>query len=486
MRNSSTFNRKSAYKLSEHPIDLRSTSSVRLRKGLWQLRLLTLILVDCIFLYIASFVVQNHSFYVDALWNKPSIDIPKFVFIPLVFVQLGTLFFQGTYQAGKKRCDYLRIISALTLAHGLILCVGFLYLPVLDFPRSSFILSWLMSILLVCVGRLLVNFNLASLRQRKLLGSNHTYIICDLEDSEQIIKLIQQENRYIIRGTATANSLDRANREETLEKLNKLGVSEVFIAWNAIQNRMFVYWLFQAYGITVHILPMELKPISRQVTLHQIGGMTCLSFDCPVITGKDFWIKKCFDICATVLFLMCFFPVYIAIALAIKLDSPGPVFYRQTRIGLRGQPFQVWKFRTMRADAEKLQKELEALNEIKDGIIFKIKDDPRITRIGKFLRRYSLDELPQLFNVLTGEMSLVGPRPLPTRDVDKFSEKHFIRHEVLPGVTGLWQVSGRSDILDFEQVIKLDLSYIENWSLKLDFEILLKTVQVVLKQEGAY
>ena len=140
----------------------------------------------------------------------------------------------------------------------------------------------------------------------------------------------------------------------------------------------------------------------------------------------------------------------------------------------------------MRTDADKLQKELEAQNETKDGILFKIKDDPRVTRVGKFLRRYSLDELPQLFNVLLGEMSLVGPRPLPTRDVDKFSERHFIRQEVLPGVTGLWQVSGRSNIIDFEQVIKLDLNYIENWSLGLDFEILLKTVQVVLKKEGAY
>jgi lipopolysaccharide/colanic/teichoic acid biosynthesis glycosyltransferase len=137
-------------------------------------------------------------------------------------------------------------------------------------------------------------------------------------------------------------------------------------------------------------------------------------------------------------------------------------------------------------DADKLQKELEALNEVKDGVIFKMKDDPRTTRIGKFLRRYSLDELPQLFNVLLGEMSLVGPRPLPTRDVDKFSARHFIRQEVLPGVTGLWQVSGRSDISDFEQIIKLDLNYIENWSLWLDFQILFRTVKVVLKKEGAY
>jgi exopolysaccharide biosynthesis polyprenyl glycosylphosphotransferase len=202
--------------------------------------------------------------------------------------------------------------------------------------------------------------------------------------------------------------------------------------------------------------------------------------------GKSYLVKRCMDFFIAALFLSLTWPVYLVIALAIKVDSAGPVFFKQTRVGLHGRKFQVWKFRTMRTDAEKQQGELEALNEIKDGVIFKIKNDPRITGIGSFLRRYSLDELPQLFNVLLGEMALVGPRPLPTRDVDNFSPHHFFRHEVLPGVTGLWQVSGRSNIVDFEQVIELDFNYIENWSLTMDLRILLKTVMVVLKKEGAY
>ena len=140
----------------------------------------------------------------------------------------------------------------------------------------------------------------------------------------------------------------------------------------------------------------------------------------------------------------------------------------------------------MVVNAEKLQAGLEAKNEIKDGVLFKLKHDPRITRIGKFLRRYSLDELPQLFNVLLGEMSLVGPRPLPVRDVERFQTPHFIRQEVLPGITGLWQVSGRSNIDNFEDAVKLDITYIENWSLWLDLTILLKTVGVVLQKTGAY
>lgn len=137
-------------------------------------------------------------------------------------------------------------------------------------------------------------------------------------------------------------------------------------------------------------------------------------------------------------------------------------------------------------NAAELQKQLEAQNQNKDGILFKIKDDPRITRVGKFLRQYSLDELPQVFNVLFGEMSFVSPRPLPTRDVEKFAEHHFIRHEVLPGIIGLWQVSGRSDIDNFEDVFRLDTRYIENWSLWLDLQIIFRTVQVMLQKAGAY
>ncbi|WP_414543957.1 sugar transferase [Nostoc sp. CCY0012] len=461
--------------------DLRAPAFSRLRKGSWWLRLITLIAADASLLTLAWVLALHHAASVDPLGNTQITYIPL-----LVVIQIAALAIQGIYQSGKKRCDYLGIIKTLTFAHGLILLVCFLYQPILDLPRSTFILSGLMSTTLVCAGRLFVNFNLEYLRKQKIFGCNSVFIIGDAENSEQFLNFVQKEKRYVIRGLEDSQCLDRYRRQETLEKLKRLGVTEVFITWDAIKNRMFVCWLFQASGITVHLLPMGLKPIHRQVELQNIGGMTCLSFDCPVLTGKDFWLKRCFDFCFTSLFLMFTFPVYAAIAIAIKLDSPGPVFYKQTRIGLRGQEFKVWKFRTMRPDADKLQKELEALNETKDGIIFKIKDDPRITRVGKFLRRYSLDELPQLFNVMLGEMSLVGPRPLPTRDVNKFAEHHFIRHEVLPGVTGLWQVSGRSNIIDFEQVINLDLNYIENWSLQLDFEILMKTVKVVLKKEGAY
>lgn len=471
-------------KFSEVPLDLRASSFVRVRKGSWWLRLTTLFLVDYTLLSLAWILAGYQSSYNNFTWYIPSNYLPILITIG---IQIGSLAVEGIYREGQKRYDYFNIIKSLTFAHGLILLVCFLYKPVVDITRPKLILfSWFLSIFFICSGRYAVNLTLEYLRKQKKIVRSSVFIICDSQDREQIASFIKKEKHYIVSGTANASSLDRYQRQKTLSQLNELGVTEVFISWDALKNRMFLCWLFQASGIQVHILPMELKPIYRNVEFSKIGGMPCLNLDCPIITGKDFWIKRSCDFCFATLFVMFLFPIYVAIAIAIKLDSTGTVFYRQTRIGLHGQQFKVWKFRTMRSDAEKLQKELEALNETKDGIIFKIKDDPRITRVGKFLRRYSLDELPQLFNVILGEMSIVGPRPLPTRDVDKFSEHHFIRHEVLPGITGLWQVSGRSDIVDFEQVINLDLNYIENWSLGLDFEILLKTVMVVLKKEGAY
>ncbi len=208
------------------------------------------------------------------------------------------------------------------------------------------------------------------------------------------------------------------------------------------------------------------------------------------ILGSGFCVKRSIDLCCSIILSIIILPVYLVIALIIKLDSSGVVFFKQERIGLHGQKFKIWKFRTMVSNAEKMQKDLEAKNEIKDGILFKMKNDPRITRVGKFLRAYSLDELPQLLNVIIGEMSLVGPRPLPIRDVEKFQISHqishLIRQEVLPGITGLWQVSGRSNIDNFEDAIKLDINYIENWSLLLDLTILFKTFKVVLLKTGAY
>jgi exopolysaccharide biosynthesis polyprenyl glycosylphosphotransferase len=466
--------------LDEEISDLRAPNFAIIRKGKWWLRLLLLVSTDTILLSIA---------WILAEYNSPWFGQHKYSSIlTAISIQIASLYFQGNYESvikpGTKHDNYVNIIKTLFFAHCAILMYCFLYQPIENITKSTLIFFGLISTFLVCVGRLVINISFEYLRQKNI-GCDPIFIICNSQEKEEVFSFLEQEKSYIIAGSDNGKSLDRKNRQRTLDKLNKLGVTEVFISWDAIRSRMFLCWLFQTSGITIHILPVKIKALYRDTQIHNVRGMNCLSFTCPLIVGRDFWIKRAFDICFATLFLILVSPVYVAIAIAIKLDSPGPVFYQQTRVGLRRKEFQVWKFRTMRTDADKMQKELEALNETNDGVLFKIKDDPRVTRIGKFLRRYSLDELPQLLNVVLGEMSLVGPRPLPIRDVKKFSECHFIRQEVLPGVTGMWQVSGRSDILDFNQVIKLDLRYIENWSLWLDFEILLKTVQVVLNKEGA-
>jgi exopolysaccharide biosynthesis polyprenyl glycosylphosphotransferase len=195
-------------------------------------------------------------------------------------------------------------------------------------------------------------------------------------------------------------------------------------------------------------------------------------------------VKRVFDVVAAAVLLVLGFPFLVAVTALTKLSSRGPVFYDSWRVGVGEKPFACHKFRTMHVGADDQQEELESRNEA-DGCLFKIRDDPRVTRVGRFLRRTSLDELPQLTNVLKGEMSLVGPRPLPLRDVELMDERHKVRHAVLPGMTGLWQVSGRSGLKAVD-MMELDMEYIGTWSLRADVKILWRTVAVVLSRKGAY
>jgi exopolysaccharide biosynthesis polyprenyl glycosylphosphotransferase len=204
----------------------------------------------------------------------------------------------------------------------------------------------------------------------------------------------------------------------------------------------------------------------------------------PVASGWPIVVKRGFDILVSSLLLVLCAPVLVIVAILIKLTSPGPVFFRQYRVGLYKRPFRMIKIRTMVADAEKVMRDIEHLNEV-SGPVFKIKNDPRITPLGRFLRKASIDELPQLINVLKGDMSLVGPRPLPLRDYEGFREDwHRRRFTVRPGITCLWQIAGRSSI-PFEKWMQLDLQYIDNWSLWLDMKILAGTIPVVLRGSGA-
>jgi exopolysaccharide biosynthesis polyprenyl glycosylphosphotransferase len=194
-------------------------------------------------------------------------------------------------------------------------------------------------------------------------------------------------------------------------------------------------------------------------------------------------IKKIMDISISLFLIIILSPVLFGIALMIKLTSPGPIVFKQKRVGLRGRPFNLYKFRTMIVDAEKLKQQLEAENEA-DGPVFKIKDDPRVTNIGKFLRKSGLDELPQLFNILKGEMSLIGPRPPLPEETKSYKRWQLRRLSVKPGLSCFWQIKPDRNSIKFEKWMEMDLAYIDNWSLRLDFIILLKTILTVFQRTG--
>ncbi|TYC07234.1 sugar transferase [Micromonospora sp. WP24] len=242
-------------------------------------------------------------------------------------------------------------------------------------------------------------------------------------------------------------------------------------------------WQMEGTGLNLVVVPQVTDVTGPRIHVRPIEGLPLLNVEEPTISGLSLLTKSVLDRAAALFGMLLLSPVMVAIAVAIKVTDPGPVMFRQTRIGYEGRAFKVWKFRTMYTDAEQRLEALRGQNE-SDGLLFKIKDDPRVTPIGRHLRALSLDELPQLINVVFGQMSLVGPRPLPTEDDDYRGD---VRRRLLvrPGITGLWQISGRSD-LTWDDAVRLDLHYVDNWSLVYDLGILWRTASVVLARRGAY
>jgi len=238
-------------------------------------------------------------------------------------------------------------------------------------------------------------------------------------------------------------------------------------------------------GIEVWMLANFFNTQISRTTLDELYGKPVVVFRSTPDFNWQIYGKQAMDIMGALVAILLFSPILIGCIISIRLSSEGPVFFRQKRSGLNGKPFTMYKFRTMVSDAEQRKDELMAYNEMA-GPVFKVTDDPRITAVGKFLRRRSFDELPQLFNVLKGEMSLVGPRPLPVDETMQFDElAHRRRLSVKPGLTCLWQICGRNQVTDFKEWVRLDLEYIDSWSLWLDVKILIKTVPVVIGGEGA-
>jgi exopolysaccharide biosynthesis polyprenyl glycosylphosphotransferase len=239
-------------------------------------------------------------------------------------------------------------------------------------------------------------------------------------------------------------------------------------------------------GIRVLAVPRVSGVVQERSGTVWYNGSPFVELTVPGLQGWQLVVKRALDIALATIGLVIAAPIFAIVGIAIKLDSKGPVLFSQERVGYAGRIFRVWKFRTMRQDADELKESLAHLNASGDPRLFKIPQDPRITPLGRFLRKWSIDELPQLLNVLSGEMSLVGPRPFFVADLKTYHDHHFARLGAKPGITGLWQVKGRSAVTDFEEVVRLDREYIERWSVALDLWILLVTVPAVLRGRGAY
>jgi exopolysaccharide biosynthesis polyprenyl glycosylphosphotransferase len=243
-------------------------------------------------------------------------------------------------------------------------------------------------------------------------------------------------------------------------------------------------WALHDRGRRLMVLPGVVEVARRRVRITSAAGLTLLDISPPTRRGLPTLLKAATDRAGSFVLLMVVAPLFALLAVAVRMSSPGPVIYRQERVGRNGTPFPMWKFRTIVVDADRMKGALAAANE-HDGHMFKLRQDPRVTSVGRFLRRYSLDELPQLVNVLLGHMSLVGPRPPLPEEVARYDQVEMRRLSVKPGLTGLWQVSGRSD-LSWHETVSLDLRYVDNWSLAWDMTVMARTVRAVLDGRGAY
>jgi exopolysaccharide biosynthesis polyprenyl glycosylphosphotransferase len=468
--------------------DIRSRKlSVRWGTLINNLQLVILLLLD-IAMLLVSWTVAAHI-------SSPiaSVDMANSM-LSILVISIGTLTASGFYGTDDKLHRFTKLFKSLTLAQIIVSIAAFFNQPELLSYWSVFLIVWLLNLLFVGGARFLVSLFIVQIRQRNPIFQQAVMLVGNQMDIDRLKKILRRSQQFRVDSVI---DLSIWNMESQLDKiLNQIQaskVNEVFIcSKQLIDNQIILFWKLKAAGIHLRIVPTELQLPQRFSETKMIEELPTVRFKSLPTFGISFWLKCILDRICSLVVLVLVSPIFLLIAVLIKKTSPGPIFYKQYRIGLKGHRFQVWKFRTMVENASQLQKELESQNEVKGGVLFKIKEDPRITKIGKFLRRYSLDELPQLFNVLQGQMSLVGPRPITIRDyelsienVQQFSRDRFLRYEVLPGITGLWQTRGRAST-DSDEIFYWDTIYILQWSLSLDIKILLETIKVVLLKEGAY
>jgi exopolysaccharide biosynthesis polyprenyl glycosylphosphotransferase len=443
--------------------------------------------------FLSAYYLRNYVSRIDTLSFYLKF-LPLFIIIWVVFLYLF-----GMYKSFRTEGIPMSLFTVFGSASlGFVAFGFFLYaLKVKDFSRSFAILIFLVA------GALLVIKKIAQVyffRQVRKQGFNYRSILIvgSGKRSQHLIKQIKTHSEF---GFKIIGLIDRDKEkigqtvgdyqiigsfENIPEIVNNRVVDEViFVVPRSWLNEIssFVSFL-EIEGIRTHIAVDYFDLRIAKSKISQIEHFPLVTFETAPSKLWSLLLKRIFDLVFSSIFLVAFSPLFIIIGLLIKLTSQGPIFFKQQRVGLNGRKFTLYKFRTMEKDAEAKLKDYLSKNEM-SGPAFKMTNDPRVTKVGKWLRKFSLDEFPQFWNVFNGEMSLVGPRPpLPT-EVKAYDSWHRRRLSMRPGVTCLWQVNGRNKIVDFDKWIKLDLEYIDNWSLTQDFKILFRTVPAVLFTEGA-
>ena len=411
--------------------------------------------------------------------------------LPLMvgFVLVG-LDGRRAYEPAHGRRDPRRIITGVLLAFAAAALVS-VFPPLYDLPLSFVALFSLFSVVAILLERTVVDLLVRQLYAHGV-GLRRAILVGRQVETDSVVAALRGEAQdHFMVGYVTPAVAPEPGALGTLVDLESIIRREepaelILTTQLPVEAYRRVADICVRNGVSILALPRWAKSTRGWAEPVRIGGIAGFWLHPVRLEVPSLLVKRLSDVVLTSVLLVLAAPVFTLVALAIKIDSRGPVFFRQRRVGLGGREFTMWKFRSMQDLSEAKDDDLAHMNHYADPRLFKMQQDPRITRVGLFLRRFSLDELPQLFNVIAGEMSLVGPRPPLPKEVGKYEQRHFIRLTVVPGMTGPWQVGGRNLIVDFEEVVRLERDYIENWSFRLDLKIMAKTIGVVLTGRGAY
>ena len=373
------------------------------------------------------------------------------------------------------------------------LSAGLYFFKEVEYSREFVIYCAVLTLILILIYRIFFQLYLDKI-SIKGFSVNRILIVADAQRGEQVAHVLADQlswGHQIVGRLRVGEEVSESDQVlGTLDDLQSVvmqnAIDEVVFAVSGDRSVDLKAHLAYCYkiGIPVRILPALWNEQERFLTMEICQGVPFLTMRSAPFNASGMLYKRLLDLIGGLVGALIFLLIYPLVAIAIKVDSPGPVLFKQKRMGQHGRVFDLYKFRTMCADAEAKKAGLMSKNEM-NGAIFKLTDDPRTTRVGLFLRNTSLDEFPQFINVLRGQMSLVGTRPPTLEEVEKYKPKHLKRISAKPGITGLWQVSGRNKITDFDQIVALDCQYLDNWRFYNDVKILFKTIVVVLQRKGA-